>query len=355
MRKTTTRPGFTLIELLVVIAIIAILIGLLLPAVQKVREAANRSQCQNNLKQLGLACHNYHDANQRFPPAYIIRGGLTFNGGSASGLQPGTNAHAWGTLILPYLEQDNLYKRYRMDMLYFNQGVVGADVDHGGVLGAPLKVFRCPSSPTGQGTYTQHFTMTLISSSLGLLDQFMPDPRDYTAAVSDYSTIDEVDSNTATRVLGYAAGSDLSGALGIPPNQVSLDNILLPLLQGQFLTVGTAHPLTQIGDGSSNTLLLAEDAGRPDLWQQGRLVQRDDHNLYKAGWGDPFNRYSLKSQCGDQAINCTNDGGTYAFHTGGANVVFCDGSVRFLSQSISLATMAKLVTCNAGEVVPGDY
>jgi prepilin-type N-terminal cleavage/methylation domain-containing protein/prepilin-type processing-associated H-X9-DG protein len=364
MRKATTRPGFTLIELLVVIAIIAILIGLLLPAVQKVREAAARTQCQNNLKQLGLACHNYHDANQRFPPAYIIRGGLTFNGGQASGLQPGTNAHAWGTLILPYLEQDNLYKTYHLNMLYFNQGVVGASPENGGVLQTPLAVFRCPSSPTGQRTYTQHFSMTLINSALGLLDGVMPPPLDYMAAVSDYSTIDEVNSNLRAP-LGYPSGSDVSGALGIPPNQISLSNILLPLLQGQFVTVGTAHPLTQIGDGSSNTLLLAEDAGRPDWWKKGQLQMRDDHDLYKAGWGDPFNRFSLSQsstsrdssnqECLNQPINCTNDGGTYAFHPGGANVVMCDGSVRFLPQSTPTATMARLVTCNAGEVVPGDF
>src|SRR5262245_6314668 len=125
------RPGFTLIELLVVIAIIAILIGLLLPAVQQVRDAAARIQCPNNLKQIGLAIHNYHDSNSAMPPAWLYEA-------PAPPARPTGVASSWGLQILPYLEQDNIYRPYNQDLVMFN------DPNKTLILNQ-LKMFQCPA------------------------------------------------------------------------------------------------------------------------------------------------------------------------------------------------------------------
>lgn len=122
------RSAFTLIELLVVIAIIAILIALLVPAVQKVREAAARTHCQNNLKQIGLAFHNHESANKHLPPAWTLS------------VSPLNGGHAWGTMLLPYLEQDSLYRQYNISQPMFTPG-------NQAVIRNSVKVFECPSTP----------------------------------------------------------------------------------------------------------------------------------------------------------------------------------------------------------------
>jgi prepilin-type N-terminal cleavage/methylation domain-containing protein/prepilin-type processing-associated H-X9-DG protein len=287
------RNAFTLIELLVVIAIIAVLIGLLLPAVQKVRDAAARSQCQNNLKQLGLGLHNFHGTFGGFPPAH----------------QTVPKVHGWIALTLPYLEQDNLYRRYRQDVnwdddandLPANQSTNSAE----------LKVLLCPSAPTGRkGTNGR--------------------------SITDYTALNDVQNNafTGTR----PADSTRRGVLGL----------------------NVRRKLTDITDGSSNTLLLVEDAGRNVLWVSGQRVSGSSGG---GAWSNPTGcEITLTGSMADGtkpgpcAVNCTNNAEVYAFHSGTANVLLADGSVRALRNNIDLQVLAALVTRSGGEVVSSnDY
>jgi len=146
IRNSSLRKGFTLIELLVVIAIISVLISLLVPAVQKVREAASRVDCQNRMKQLGLALHNYEGNNKRFPPAFLRTSGSS--AGSASGISypdvggNGLNGWAWGTLLLPYLEQQSLYRSLRLDLPCWAP-------ENRSLVKTKLQAFLCPSAVGG--------------------------------------------------------------------------------------------------------------------------------------------------------------------------------------------------------------
>jgi prepilin-type N-terminal cleavage/methylation domain-containing protein/prepilin-type processing-associated H-X9-DG protein len=314
------RRGLTLIELLVVIGIIAVLLGLLLPAVQKVREAASRLRCANNLKQLGLALHNYHDTQGTFPPPYVNRGGSYLNSGF-----PFT--HGWAPFILPYIEQPALASLYRWDLPQYapeNQPVVATQ----------LKLFQCPSTPE-QNRYMVRGPFALFGTK---------------AACGDYTIALGVNPKPAQ--LGWADSvGDYRGALTVTPTPAIGPSIL------STTTAGTR--LTDITDGTSNTILLTEDVGRPRLWQAGRAGPA------QAVTGGPWDNFlgpiilegsstDGTVQPGPCALNCTNDGEVYAFHTGGANAVFADGSVHFLHAGMSIRIMARLITRAGGEVVSGD-
>jgi prepilin-type N-terminal cleavage/methylation domain-containing protein/prepilin-type processing-associated H-X9-DG protein len=307
------RRGFTLIELLVVIAIIAVLIALLLPAVQKVRAAAARIQCSNNLKQLGLAMHNYHGAMGALPPGYVNRGPYGNSGFSFT--------HGWAPFILPYVEEQQLYNLYRWDLPLYDPGNQRVVSHH-------LKVFQCPSEPEQD----RYMTITAFAA-FGTK-----------GACGDYTITLGVDPVLAQRGLADPVG-DYRGALTNTPT---------PALAISPIPSGTR--LTEISDGASNTILLAEDAGRPRLWQSGKagadqVLEGGPWDHFKGGiilQGSTIDGTMIPGPC---AINCTNNGAVYAFHTGGANAVYADGSVHFLPASINLRVLAALITRAGGEVV----
>ncbi|MGH9675930.1 MAG: DUF1559 domain-containing protein [Candidatus Acidiferrum sp.] len=306
------RSAFTLIELLVVIAIIAILIGLLLPAVQQVRSAAARVQCQNNLKQLGLAYHNYAgENNNSFAPAYI---------------SDPTKSAGWGVFILPYIEQTPLYKRYNFGAPFFFTNLLFG-IDNQSVVIQPLKVMNCPAAPTRTGPYTYTFN-------------FPPFPMlTWQAFAADYTPIAEVDPALAAAYF-TTVPNDLRGAL----------------------RPDTTTPVLSILDGLSNTILLAEIAGKNELFQNGKDTSMQLSGFFggEGGWGDATSAGShLYGSTADGTINpgpcginCSNDLGLYSFHTGGANILRADGSVTFLSSGTQIITLMDLVTARGGETVP---
>jgi len=309
------RRGFTLIELLVVIAIIAVLIALLLPAVQQAREAARRTQCKNNLKQLGLALHNYESSIRVFPPSStspIGKGVWNYPGSGPN--DPNIHLHSFASLILPYLDQSALYGN-------LNYNVSALDPVNRTMASTKIPAFICPSYAGSQVSTDTHYTGGSINFA--------------NFAIRNYVAMG------AKTVLG------LSGA--IPP-----EGILYPRSSTGF---------RDIIDGTSSTIMLAETR------EQGASVWVDGSSASVAArWFNPmnpptyggtttainYNPYFLGAQLygPNNAIDQTY--GPSSLHTGGAHHLMADGAVRFISQNLDVNIYDALVSKGAGEIV-GDF
>jgi prepilin-type N-terminal cleavage/methylation domain-containing protein/prepilin-type processing-associated H-X9-DG protein len=303
------RAAFSLLELLVVIAILALLLGLLLSAVQKARDNSLRSRCAFNLHNIGLAIFHYEGAHGRLPPGGV-QGPFPEEGiprGAEHGLWP---------FLLPHLEQTGLARNYHLEVSCYHASNQPAAA-------MSLPILKCPAAPDPNRVETRAEQSAWPPGGEG--------------ACTDYAPIRL---NPILKDRGW-----------IEP-VANLDSAL---------PINGLVPLTAIPDGCSNTLLVVESAGRPNRWRMGRAVPRAPtpggpwasatNGLEIRGFVRP--RSDNRAPC---AVNCTNEGEIYSFHSRGANALLADGSVRFLNDGLALRVLASLVTRAGGEVISsGDF
>jgi prepilin-type N-terminal cleavage/methylation domain-containing protein/prepilin-type processing-associated H-X9-DG protein len=280
---TRRRAAFTLIELLVVIAIIAVLIGLLLPAVQKVREAADRSKCQNNLKQIGLGLHNYHDSNGHFPPAFV--GGP----GTTPANNPAPAGWAWGTWVLPHIEQGALYSQINPTQTAIPGNLTEpANTAIGRLCQTRISIYICPADNA----------------------PLLNDQRGFHA----YSS--------------YAA---VGGSANTSGNSLNQNGVMYQASKTRFV---------DIPDGTSNTAVVGERAyGKPSYYVSPSVIYYGAiwSGVYSAG-RDGANMWTLTGGSSFSPNRGNSDKWNFSsYHPRGAQFVFADGSVRTIPDELSLA------------------
>lgn len=337
--RRSSRIGFTLIELLVVIAIIGVLIALLLPAVQSAREAARRAQCTNNMRQIGLALHNFESAQGFFPPSAIRGTGMcrpmNINVGANKNILPsGQRASSYiFPHILAYMEQQALANSYNFTLDFRRR-------QNSTAVGTLIGTLLCPSSANADKYHT-----------------FDDANGDAAATGGPYTGV-------RTAVTDYAVNNGIEATLAAT-GFVDLDTAgQYSMLQN--VTGGEPDNITriaQVTDGLSNTIMMSEAAGRPHLYRAGgrRDMTVTPTEGSAGGWADYDTGYTLHSYTVDGRrtpgpcfTSCYNGNEDYSFHPGGANYLMGDGSVRFVKSTTSIRIYVRILTRAGGEAVSAD-
>jgi len=348
------RRGFTLIEPLVVIAIIAVLIALLLPAVQAAREAARRSQCTNNLKQIGLALHNYHSANSAFPPAKIYAGSCSTASNGGQGLVLNTTMFS---MILGYMDQTPMYNAYNFSQASSNAAwsyappvgpsnkvLLGSAWVNTTVVGSMIASYVCPSDIYPA---QQHPSISPGPYRTGY---------NYATTTWAYSMQNAMESNYLVSA-GYYTDYNCTGPNNmVPPN---------PIYQGAFYN-DLSVDIGRIKDGTSNTFLVGESVQAPghyDPWYGpfwGSGTHTSTHGLIRpptdkaAGACAPNGPTSIYGYGPSAQAKKPYAWVFSSFHPGGLNMGMADGSVRFTKNSINLYSWWAQATIFGGEVISAD-
>lgn len=357
-------PGFTSLEVLMVVAIVAVMATMLLPALQKAREAARKSTCKDNMRLIGLAFHNYHEDYGSFPMPYSID--YPLHDGQMPGPTDSLNSHSWGQMLLPYLDQSRVYSQIDMTCPSLSEETASIwnDVIEGfggpgysstqlanivgneAAISTPLAIFNCPST-TGGPRLDKHFypEADLI---LGLPNG----TTNVTYASTDYATLNGV--------LGRFTDNFYTG-----PQQANREGIMR---QPNLVT-----RKRDVIDGLSNTWLMSERAGANDVWRDGHqiwdagngvFIEPDggDYNVQSGGgWGDFVNGEfwlagSLEDGTGTKGpclINCVNldTRGIYSFHPGGIHVLLGDASAKLVSEFINTDLVVQAISSDG--MTPG--
>ena len=387
--RKTVRSGFTLIELLVVIAIIAVLIALLLPAVQAAREAARRAQCVNNMKQMGLGIMNFESTNTKFPndkswtttcdlsPNSQDDHGCSVGGPTSSGL---SHQATWQTLILPYMEQSNIYNQINLSVSFMNAMNVpvytgsgsGAQPEQGlnSVYSTTISAFLCPSSPVQ--TPFNYFNANWTGNGNG------PGSLSEVSGVSeiwgrtDYVAVAGIHDGPLV-VLGFPVGY-LNAVADGTESSVIHDLYTTPRGSPSGTPASNigASTFADITDGSSNTVMVWEDAGRPANYNRAKQIINygngavDGINRVCSGGGGAWADCNSDTHIGGSSangirgnggvclLNCSSDNEVFGFHPGGVNALAADGSVKFIKDTVSPRVFFSLITRKAGEIISSD-
>jgi prepilin-type N-terminal cleavage/methylation domain-containing protein/prepilin-type processing-associated H-X9-DG protein len=321
LSRSLSRRGFTLIELLVVIAIIAVLIGLLLPAVQKVREAAARMSCQNKMKQLGLALHNYHDSNNKLPPGAQ---GNVFPNPNPAGSPANIVGTSWIVFTLPYVEQEPLYKLYRFDLNYNDpiNGLVGGNV---------VSSLYCPAGPDPKKYLDPNTNVTTNPSThyYGVMGPGGPS--------DNFQMV--LGGVTYTYRVGSAASNGAWSGHGLLSHYVETTGSISTNRQIKF---------TEVKDGLTNTLMLGEISVSLPSTQtnQYRTWIRGNNG----GSGTTKNMTNPINSTFYNGSNNFNDISFGSNHSNGSNFTFGDGSVRFVNQNADLSILKAMASIDSGEI-----